>query len=131
MDLFTYLNLAPEPELTRALVDKRVVGIAYETVQLPNRTLPLLTPMSEVAGKMATQIGAHYLEKVPGGKGILLGGVSGVQRGKVTGSAVYCGRRCARSIIWFTISIKEASGLPEASFILRLQARQLFFLSSR
>lgn len=84
MDLFTYLHLAPEPELTRALADQKVVGIAYETVQLPNRTLPLLTPMSEVAGKMATQIGAHYLEKVPGGKGILLGGVSGVQCGKVT-----------------------------------------------
>jgi alanine dehydrogenase len=82
--LFTYLHLAPEPELTKALLEKRVVGIAYETVQLPNRSLPLLTPMSEVAGKMATQIGAHYLEKVPGGKGILLGGVSGVPRGKVT-----------------------------------------------
>lgn len=81
--LFTYLHLAPEPELTRALVDNKVIGIAYETVQLPNRTLPLLTPMSEVAGKMATQIGAHYLEKIEGGKGILLGGVSGVQRGKV------------------------------------------------
>ena len=82
--LFTYLHLAPEPELTKALLEKHVVGIAYETVQLPNRSLPLLTPMSEVAGKMATQIGAHYLEKVPGGKGILLGGVSGVPRGKVT-----------------------------------------------
>lgn len=82
--LFTYLHLAPEPALTKALNAKKVVGIAYETVQLPNRSLPLLTPMSEVAGKMATQIGAHYLEKLPGGKGILLGGVSGVQRGKVT-----------------------------------------------
>ncbi|MEG0438331.1 MAG: alanine dehydrogenase [Solibacillus sp.] len=82
--LFTYLHLAPEPALTKALIAKKVVGIAYETVQLPNRSLPLLTPMSEVAGKMATQIGAHYLEKLPGGKGILLGGVSGVQRGKVT-----------------------------------------------
>ncbi|MEK4230328.1 alanine dehydrogenase [Solibacillus sp. FSL H8-0538] len=81
--LFTYLHLAPEPELTQALLEKKVVGIAYETVQLPNRSLPLLTPMSEVAGKMATQIGAQYLEKMEGGKGILLGGVSGVQRGKV------------------------------------------------
>ncbi len=81
--LFTYLHLAPEPELTKALIENRVIGIAYETVQLPNRSLPLLTPMSEVAGKMATQIGAHYLEKLPGGKGILLGGVSGVPRGKV------------------------------------------------
>ncbi len=82
--LFTYLHLAPEPELTEALLKNKVVGIAYETVQLPNRSLPLLTPMSEVAGKMATQIGAQYLEKMEGGKGILLGGVSGVQRGKVT-----------------------------------------------
>lgn len=82
--LFTYLHLAPEPELTKALLEKRITGIAYETVQLPNGSLPLLTPMSEVAGKMATQIGAHYLEKLPGGKGILLGGVSGVSRSKVT-----------------------------------------------
>lgn len=82
--LFTYLHLAPEPELTKALLENKVVGIAYETVQLPNNSLPLLTPMSEVAGRMATQIGAHYLEKLQGGKGILLGGVSGVPRGKVT-----------------------------------------------
>lgn len=82
--LFTYLHLAPEPELTKALLEKRITGIAYETVQLSNGSLPLLTPMSEVAGKMATQIGAHYLEKLPGGKGILLGGVSGVSRSKVT-----------------------------------------------
>ena len=82
--LFTYLHLAPEPALTKVLLDKKVVAIAYETVQLPNRSLPLLTPMSEVAGKMATQIGAQYLEKHGGGKGILLGGVSGVPRAKVT-----------------------------------------------
>lgn len=82
--LFTYLHLAPEPELTRALIDKKVVGIAYETVQLSNGSLPLLTPMSEVAGRMATQIGAQFLEKVHGGKGILLAGVPGVHRGKVT-----------------------------------------------
>ncbi|MFF5994319.1 alanine dehydrogenase [Lysinibacillus sp. KU-BSD001] len=82
--LFTYLHLAPEPALTKALLKNKVIGIAYETVQLPNRSLPLLTPMSEVAGKMATQIGAQYLEKLGGGKGILLGGVSGVPRAKVT-----------------------------------------------
>nr|WP_106780410.1 alanine dehydrogenase [Lysinibacillus timonensis] len=82
--LFTYLHLAPEYELTQALLDKKVIGIAYETVQLPNKSLPLLTPMSEVAGKMSVQIGAQYLEKMNGGKGILLGGVSGVARGKVT-----------------------------------------------
>ena len=82
--LFTYLHLAPELELTQALLNKKVVGIAYETVQLANGSLPLLTPMSEVAGKMATQIGAQFLEKNHEGKGILLGGVSGVPRGKVT-----------------------------------------------
>lgn len=82
--LFTYLHLAPEPELTKALIANKVVGIAYETVQLPNRSLPLLTPMSEVAGRMAPQVGAQFLEKVNGGKGILLSGVPGVQRGKVT-----------------------------------------------
>jgi alanine dehydrogenase len=82
--LFTYLHLAPEPELTRALIDKKVVGIAYETVQLPNGSLPLLTPMSEVAGRMSVQIGAQFLEKTKGGKGILLGSVPGVRRGKVT-----------------------------------------------
>ena len=82
--LFTYLHLAPEPELTKALIDSKVVGIAYETVQLQNKSLPLLTPMSEVAGRMAAQIGAQFLEKVHGGKGILLSGVPGVQRGIVT-----------------------------------------------
>ena len=82
--LFTYLHLAPEPELTKALIDNKVVAIAYETVQLANGSLPLLTPMSEVAGRMAPQIGAQFLEKQYGGKGILLGGIPGVKRGKVT-----------------------------------------------
>lgn len=84
MILFTYLHLAAEPELTKALLDSKVIAIAYETVQLPNNSLPLLTPMSEVAGKMATQIGAQFLEKIHGGGGILLGGIPGVSRGKVT-----------------------------------------------
>jgi alanine dehydrogenase len=82
--LFTYLHLASEAALTKALVKSKVIGIAYETVQLANGTLPLLTPMSEVAGRMASQIGARFLEKPEGGKGILLGGVPGVKRGKVT-----------------------------------------------
>jgi alanine dehydrogenase len=81
--LFTYLHLAPEPELTRKLVEKKVVAIAYETVQLPDRSLPLLTPMSEVAGRMSVQIGAHFLEKAYGGRGVLLGGVPGVAPGRV------------------------------------------------
>ncbi|MCP3030573.1 alanine dehydrogenase [Halobacillus sp. A1] len=82
--LFTYLHLAPEPELTKALIDRKVAAIAYETVQLSNGSLPLLTPMSEVAGKMASQIGAQILEKPHGGRGVLLAGIPGVQRGKVT-----------------------------------------------
>ncbi|WP_076757536.1 alanine dehydrogenase [Edaphobacillus lindanitolerans] len=81
--LFTYLHLAAEPSLTEALIEKNVTAIAYETVQLPNRTLPLLSPMSEVAGRMATQIGAQFLQRTNGGKGILLAGVPGVSRGKV------------------------------------------------
>ncbi|HET7658007.1 MAG TPA: alanine dehydrogenase [Bacillales bacterium] len=82
--LFTYLHLAAAPELTKALIEKKVTGIAYETVQPTNRTLPLLTPMSEVAGRMAAQIGAQFLEKPNGGRGILLSGLPGVTRGKVT-----------------------------------------------
>lgn len=80
--LFTYLHLAPEPELTKALLARKVVGIAYETIER-NHTLPLLTPMSEVAGRMAVQVGAHCLEKPFGGKGILLGGVPGVESAQV------------------------------------------------
>ncbi|MBD0380833.1 alanine dehydrogenase [Paenibacillus sedimenti] len=81
--LYTYLHLAPEAELTHALVEKKVTAIAYETIQLDNGSLPLLTPMSEVAGRMSIQIGAHFLEKAHGGKGILLSGVPGVEPAKV------------------------------------------------
>ncbi|RED25672.1 L-alanine dehydrogenase [Brevibacillus brevis] len=81
--LFTYLHLAPEPELTRELIDKKVIAIAYETIQLDNGALPLLMPMSEVAGRMSVQIGAQFLEKQYGGKGVLLGGVPGVPKGEV------------------------------------------------
>ena len=81
--LFTYLHLAANGELTRLLVERQVDAIAYETVQLPNGSLPLLTPMSEIAGRMAVQIGAHYLEETQGGRGILLGGVPGVRPGSV------------------------------------------------
>ncbi|WP_028611404.1 alanine dehydrogenase [Paenibacillus harenae] len=82
--LFTYLHLAAEAELTEALVKSGVTAVAYETVQLPGGQLPLLTPMSDIAGRMAAQIGAQYLEKTKGGKGILLGGVPGVKKGRVT-----------------------------------------------
>jgi alanine dehydrogenase len=81
--LFTYLHLAPIPDLTEHLLKKKVVGIAYETVTDRGGTLPLLTPMSEVAGRMSIQVGASYLEKEKGGRGILLGGVPGVPPAKV------------------------------------------------
>lgn len=83
LTLFTYLHLAPEPELTKTLVDTGVTAVAYETVQLPDRSLPLLSPMSEVAGRMSIQIGAHFLEKAHGGRGELLGGVPGVPPSRV------------------------------------------------
>ncbi len=82
--IYTYLHLAVAPELVDVLVQKKVAGIAYETIEAKNRSLPLLKPMSEVAGKMATQIGATYLSKQHGGIGVLLGGVPGVRRGRVT-----------------------------------------------
>jgi alanine dehydrogenase len=81
--LFTYLHLAPLAELTNALLEKKVIGIAYETVRDRTGALPLLTPMSEVAGRMAVQVGASYLEKERGGRGVLLGGVPGVAPGNV------------------------------------------------
>ncbi len=76
--LFTYLHLAAEEALTRRMVESGVTGIAYETVEAPDGSLPLLTPMSEVAGRMAVQVGAHYLERPHFGRGMLLGGVAGV-----------------------------------------------------
>jgi alanine dehydrogenase len=82
--LFTYLHLAPLPDLTDRLLQSKVIGIAYETVRDRNGTLPLLTPMSEVAGRMSVQVGAAYLEKEHGGRGILLGGVPGVPPAHVT-----------------------------------------------
>jgi alanine dehydrogenase len=81
--LYTYLHLAAEPVLTRALVDSGVTSIAYETIELEDGSLPLLRPMSEVAGRMAVQVGATCLEKERGGKGVLLGGVPGTRRGRV------------------------------------------------
>ena len=81
--LYTYLHLAPEPELTKQLAAKKVAGVAYETIELDDGSLPLLRPMSEVAGRMAVQVGASSLEKEHGGKGVLLGGVPGTRRGRV------------------------------------------------
>ena len=82
--LFTYLHLAPAVELTKALLDSGTTGVAYETVTDNKGLLPLLTPMSEVAGRMAVQVGAYYLEKINGGRGVLLGGVPGVAPARVT-----------------------------------------------
>jgi alanine dehydrogenase len=81
--LYTYLHLAAEEKLTKVLIDQRVSALAYETVQSTDGSLPLLAPMSEVAGRMATQVGAQYLTKTHGGRGLLLGGVPGVAPAKV------------------------------------------------
>jgi alanine dehydrogenase len=117
--LFTYLHLAPEPELTRQLVAKKVIAIAYETVQLADRSLPLLTPMSEVAGRMSVQIGAHFLEKAHGGRGVLLGGVPGVAPGNVViiGGGVVG-----------TNAAKMAVGLGAQVTILDISAERLRYL---
>lgn len=81
--LFTYLHLAPLPELTGVLLEREVTGVAYETVQAVDGSLPLLHPMSEIAGRMAVQVGAHYLQKEQGGRGVLLSGAPGVRPGRV------------------------------------------------
>lgn len=82
--LFTYLHLAAERSLTEVLLGSGISAIAYETVETPDRRLPLLAPMSAIAGRLAVQFGAHYLEKAQGGRGVLLGGVPGVAPGRVT-----------------------------------------------
>lgn len=81
--LFTYLHLAASRPCTDALLDQKVTAIAYETVEMPDRSLPLLAPMSEVAGRLAPQVGAHVLMRAEGGRGVLMGGVSGVYAAKV------------------------------------------------
>ncbi|MGE0650419.1 MAG: alanine dehydrogenase [Alphaproteobacteria bacterium] len=98
--LFAYLHLAPDPDQTRGLMAAGVTAIAYETVTDSKGGLPLLAPMSEVAGRMAVQVGAHYLEKAQGGEGILLGGVAGVASGKVCVlGAGAVGREAARMAV--------------------------------
>jgi alanine dehydrogenase len=81
--VYTYFHLAAAPELTKVLLDRKVTAVAYETVETPDHQLPLLKPMSEVAGRMAVQVGATHLQKEHGGKGLLLSGVPGVRRGKI------------------------------------------------
>ncbi len=82
--LYTYLHLAVEPDVTKALLERKVKSVAYETIELSDGTLPLLKPMSEVAGRMSVQVGAYFLQESNGGRGVLLGGVPGVAPGKVT-----------------------------------------------
>ncbi len=81
--LFTYLHLASLPELTKALIETKITAIAYETIEAKDGTLPMLKPMSEIAGRMSVQVGARYLEKTQGGRGLLLAGVPGVEPGRV------------------------------------------------
>jgi len=114
--LYTYLHLAADMELTRGLMKTGCTGIAYETIQYPDGSLPLLVPMSEVAGRMATQVGASYLQIDHGGKGILLGGVPGVRRGRVT--VIGCG-------IAGTNAIKMAMGMGADVTAIDLSTKRL------
>jgi alanine dehydrogenase len=118
--IFTYFHFAADEELTRAHIESGATCIAYETVELPSRELPLLTPMSEVAGRMAVQQGAKYLEKLHGGRGVLLGGVPGVEPGKVVilGGGVVG-----------TNAAKMAAGLGASVVILDLSLERLRYLS--
>ncbi|MGI9953071.1 alanine dehydrogenase [Moorellaceae bacterium AZ2] len=117
--LFTYLHLAAAPELTRVLLERKTVGIAYETVELEDGTLPLLIPMSEIAGKMSVQIGARLLEKASGGKGILLGGVPGVRPGTVAVIGAGTVGTCATKI---------AVGLGADVYVLDINTARLRYL---
>lgn len=118
--LFTYLHLAVDRVLTDRLLEKHVTAIAYETVQTDDGALPLLTPMSEIAGRLAVQQGAKYLERPYGGRGVLLGGVPGVRRGKVVilGGGVV-GTNAARI----------ASGIGADVVLLDISQRRLSYLS--
>lgn len=117
--LFTYLHLAPDPEQTQALLKKKVTAIAYETVQLADRSLPLLMPMSEVAGRLSIQTGARLLESNCGGRGILLGGVPGVERANVV---IVGGGNVG------TNAAKMAVGLGANVTVLDISAKRLAYL---
>jgi alanine dehydrogenase len=114
--LYTYLHLAADPEQTQGLMKSNATCIAYETIQAPDGGLPLLVPMSEVAGRMATQVGANYLQLDKGGKGILLGGVPGVERANVT--VIGCG-------IAGTNAVKMAMGLGANVTAIDISAKRL------
>ena len=117
--MFTYLHLAPDPEQTQALLRRKVTGIAYETVQLDDRSLPLLSPMSEVAGRLSIQTGARLLESNCGGRGILLGGVSGVERANVV---IVGGGNVG------TNAAKIASGMGANVTVLDISSKRLAYL---
>ena len=97
LTLFTYLHLAADKPLTEELAARKVTGIAYETVQLTSGALPLLYPMSEVAGCLAPQVGAHSLMRAQGGRGALMGGVGGVRTPRSSSSAPACRGRTPRT----------------------------------
>ena len=117
--LFTYLHLAPDPGQTKALLEKKITGIAYETVQPDDGSLPLLAPMSEVAGRLSVQIGAHLLEANCGGRGILLGGVTGVEKANVV---IIGGGNVGLN------AAKAASGMGANVTILDLNIKRLAYL---
>lgn len=118
--LFTFFHFAANPSLTQAILKSNCIAIAYETIQLPNGSLPILTPMSEIAGRMSIQIGAHYLQKEQGGSGILLGGVPGVPPAKVL--IIGAGSVGAQAALM-------ASGLHAHTFILDINLERLRYLS--
>ena len=118
--IFTYLHLAASEELTKILIKRRSVNIAYETIQKPDGSLPLLTPMSEVAGRMAIQQGAKYLEMVHGGAGVLLGGVPGVHPGTVV---IIGGGVVGTQAAW------TACGLGARVYVLDINMERLRYLS--
>src|SRR5512143_3648784 len=118
--LYTYLHLAPDPKQTEALIKSGATCIAYETVTAPDGSLPLLTPMSEVAGRMSVQVGAYCLQKANGGRGILLGGVPGVAPAKV----VILGGGVSG-----THAAKMAAGMGAKVVILDISLERLRYLS--
>jgi len=119
--VFTYFHFASSPELTDAMVKSNAVCIAYETVEKADRSLPLLVPMSEIAGRMATQEGAKYLEKPMGGRGVLLGGVPGTARGNVL--VLGCG-------VVGTEAAKMAAGLGANVTIMDVNLDRLRYLDA-
>ena len=117
--VYCFLHLAAEPELTRILVDRGVIAVGFETVETDDGMLPILVPMSEVAGRLSVQIGAHYLQRDQGGRGVLLGGIPGVPRGRVVvlGAGVVG-----------TAAVRTAVGLGAEVDVLDVDHRRLSYL---